>query len=137
MNGKPPKFTSPWKTTPSPQFDAQRIYRTKLAPPTDSQPKATPNPHQSHTKAIPKPYQSQETRLRCPSPSQETPLLPPPARSSVPCCPALRHSRNRPRQAPQPTVNRHSLCCRRGVYLEYYGLTEPPFDITPNPRFLF
>jgi general secretion pathway protein A len=24
-----------------------------------------------------------------------------------------------------------------GVYLDYYGLTEPPFDITPNPRFLF
>ena len=24
-----------------------------------------------------------------------------------------------------------------GVYLQYYGLTEPPFDITPNPRFLF
>src|SRR4051795_10618616 len=23
------------------------------------------------------------------------------------------------------------------VYLEYYNLTEPPFDITPNPRFLF
>jgi general secretion pathway protein A len=23
------------------------------------------------------------------------------------------------------------------VYLEYYGLTEPPFSITPNPRFLF
>jgi general secretion pathway protein A len=23
------------------------------------------------------------------------------------------------------------------VYLEYYGLTEPPFTITPNPRFLF
>ena len=23
------------------------------------------------------------------------------------------------------------------MYLEYYGLTEPPFDITPNPRFLF
>jgi general secretion pathway protein A len=23
------------------------------------------------------------------------------------------------------------------VYLEHYGLTEPPFDITPNPRFLF
>jgi general secretion pathway protein A len=23
------------------------------------------------------------------------------------------------------------------VYLEYYGLTEPPFDITPNPRFLY
>lgn len=26
---------------------------------------------------------------------------------------------------------------RRLVYLEYYGLTESPFDITPNPRFLF
>jgi general secretion pathway protein A len=26
---------------------------------------------------------------------------------------------------------------RKGVYLEYYGLKEPPFDITPNPRFLF
>jgi general secretion pathway protein A len=23
------------------------------------------------------------------------------------------------------------------VYLEYYGLREPPFSITPNPRFLF
>ena len=23
------------------------------------------------------------------------------------------------------------------MYLKYYGLTEPPFDITPNPRFLF
>jgi len=23
------------------------------------------------------------------------------------------------------------------VYLDYYGLTEPPFDITPNPRFMF
>ncbi len=23
------------------------------------------------------------------------------------------------------------------MYLDYYGLTEPPFDITPNPRFLF
>jgi general secretion pathway protein A len=23
------------------------------------------------------------------------------------------------------------------VYLEFYGLTEPPFDIAPNPRFLF
>ena len=23
------------------------------------------------------------------------------------------------------------------MYREYYGLTEPPFDITPNPRFLF
>jgi general secretion pathway protein A len=24
-----------------------------------------------------------------------------------------------------------------GVYLDYYGLSEAPFDITPNPRFLF
>src|SRR5437762_13406014 len=23
------------------------------------------------------------------------------------------------------------------VYLDYYGLIEPPFTITPNPRFLF
>lgn len=23
------------------------------------------------------------------------------------------------------------------MYLEYYGLTEPPFNITPNPRFLY
>jgi len=23
------------------------------------------------------------------------------------------------------------------VYLEYYGLKEPPFELTPNPRFLF
>jgi general secretion pathway protein A len=23
------------------------------------------------------------------------------------------------------------------VYLEYYGLKEPPFDLTPNPRFLY
>lgn len=23
------------------------------------------------------------------------------------------------------------------MYLEYYGLNEPPFDITPNPRFLY
>jgi general secretion pathway protein A len=26
---------------------------------------------------------------------------------------------------------------RCNVYLEYYGLTEPPFDLTPNPRFLY
>ena len=26
---------------------------------------------------------------------------------------------------------------RTGVYLDYYGLSDPPFDITPNPRFLF
>lgn len=23
------------------------------------------------------------------------------------------------------------------MYLEYFGLTEPPFDLTPNPRYLF
>src|SRR6516164_10924311 len=23
------------------------------------------------------------------------------------------------------------------MYLDYYGLTQAPFDITPNPRFLF
>src|SRR5213596_2842501 len=26
---------------------------------------------------------------------------------------------------------------RSTVYLQYYGLKEAPFDITPNPRFLF
>jgi general secretion pathway protein A len=26
---------------------------------------------------------------------------------------------------------------RVSVYLDYFGLTEPPFDLTPNPRFLF
>ena len=29
------------------------------------------------------------------------------------------------------------LLNRTCVYLDHYGLTEPPFDITPNPRFLF
>ena len=29
------------------------------------------------------------------------------------------------------------LLCPSVVYLEYYGLTEPPFNITPNPRFLY
>src|SRR6476660_3461328 len=31
----------------------------------------------------------------------------------------------------------HLSCSKVRVYLDYYGLTEPPFDITPNPRFLF
>src|ERR1043166_6514501 len=31
----------------------------------------------------------------------------------------------------------HCICSKAGVYLDYYGLTEPPFDITPHPRFLF
>jgi general secretion pathway protein A len=31
----------------------------------------------------------------------------------------------------------HHFCYIPGVYLNYYGLTEAPFDITPNPRFLF
>src|ERR1043165_3457860 len=31
----------------------------------------------------------------------------------------------------------HCICSKAGVYLDYYLLTEPPFDITPNPRFLF
>lgn len=36
-----------------------------------------------------------------------------------------------------PLGLRYGCCYASGVYLEYYGLTEPPFDITPNPRFLF
>jgi general secretion pathway protein A len=31
----------------------------------------------------------------------------------------------------------HDLRYAKGVYLDYYGLKEPPFNITPNPRFLF
>jgi len=34
-------------------------------------------------------------------------------------------------------ADRHLTCFTHSVYLDYYGLTEPPFDITPNPRFLF
>jgi general secretion pathway protein A len=29
------------------------------------------------------------------------------------------------------------FCYKRVVYLEFYGLKQAPFDITPNPRFLF
>ena len=33
---------------------------------------------------------------------------------------------------------RRVICATWGaVYLDYYGLKEPPFNITPNPRFLF
>jgi general secretion pathway protein A len=35
------------------------------------------------------------------------------------------------------TVPGTFLAFTRSVYLDYYGLSEPPFDITPNPRFLF
>lgn len=35
------------------------------------------------------------------------------------------------------TGARHHLCSLQGVYLDFYGLTDPPFDITPNPRFIF
>ncbi len=41
------------------------------------------------------------------------------------------------RQEPPCRGPRHLSCCSESVYVEYYGLTEPPFDITPNPRFLF
>lgn len=32
---------------------------------------------------------------------------------------------------------RQTPCLGQGVYLDYYGLDEPPFSITPNPRFLY
>src|SRR5207237_10346792 len=41
-----------------------------------------------------------------------------------------------PISEPFPSL-RHLFCLKSSVYLDYYGLTEPPFDITPNPRFLF
>jgi general secretion pathway protein A len=34
-------------------------------------------------------------------------------------------------------LSQRLLITRSVVYLAYYGLKEPPFDITPNPRFLF
>src|SRR5207237_2933117 len=58
-------------------------------------------------------------------------------------------SRFKTRRLSLPPVSRFSLlppllfpvgtisAKNASVYLEYYGLTEPPFDITPNPRFLF
>jgi general secretion pathway protein A len=36
-----------------------------------------------------------------------------------------------------PCVGGTDHADQAGVYLDYYGLSEPPFDITPNPRFLF
>src|SRR6266403_659122 len=36
-----------------------------------------------------------------------------------------------------PHPSGHRLCSISAVYLDFYGLSEPPFDITPNPRFLF
>lgn len=39
---------------------------------------------------------------------------------------------------PKPLVGIcRSFCYKHGVYLEFYGLKQAPFDITPNPRFLF
>ncbi len=32
---------------------------------------------------------------------------------------------------------RPHFCYKNRVYLQYYGLTAAPFDLTPNPRFLF
>jgi general secretion pathway protein A len=34
-------------------------------------------------------------------------------------------------------ASRRLFCYKRGVYLKFYELTLPPFDLTPNPRFLF
>jgi general secretion pathway protein A len=36
-----------------------------------------------------------------------------------------------------PIAGRGLICYKTRVYLEFYGLTEPPFDLTPNPKFLF
>jgi len=36
-----------------------------------------------------------------------------------------------------PSVFWHAIGYTAPVYLEYYSLSEPPFDITPNPRFLY
>jgi general secretion pathway protein A len=57
--------------------------------------------------------------------------------SCVSHCPHLRHSLDLAPEETSAAASRHPFCCKTGVYLDYYGLTEPPFDITPNPRFLF
>lgn len=31
----------------------------------------------------------------------------------------------------------HDSCLSTGVYLDFYHLKQPPFELTPNPRFLF
>ena len=36
-----------------------------------------------------------------------------------------------------PCHFRQRACCVCCVYLDFYGLKEPPFNITPNPRYLF
>src|SRR5881409_4027022 len=36
-----------------------------------------------------------------------------------------------------PSHFRQRACCVSCVYLDFYGLKEPPFNITPNPRYLF
>ena len=41
------------------------------------------------------------------------------------------------RNFPVPRELRQTPCYVPPVYLEYYGLKEPPFSITPNPRFLY
>lgn len=48
--------------------------------------------------------------------------------------PPFNHSSS-PKNLPFP--HRQLLLNIYTVYLEYYGLKEPPFTITPNPRFLF
>src|SRR6476646_7436848 len=41
------------------------------------------------------------------------------------------------RKASEISPGRQRECSHGLVYLEYYGLKEAPFNITPNPRFLF
>jgi general secretion pathway protein A len=42
-----------------------------------------------------------------------------------------------PSPVPAKAETRQSACFTEGVYLEFYGLKEPPFNITPNPRYMF
>src|SRR5580765_7132207 len=53
------------------------------------------------------------------------------------CEPSRTFSHEFWRSGPTPFWTRHTFGSGAFVYLEYYGLTEAPFDITPNPRFLF
>src|SRR5207245_9119486 len=110
--------------------------------PSGPRPLARPPPFRS-----PQP-QSAGTRALALGPPQLLGGRPPAAPRSAPggCPPTRLHDlagvHGGPRAAaPWPLrLPRHSACTSRGLppmYAEYFGLREPPFNITPDPRFLY
>jgi general secretion pathway protein A len=62
----------------------------------------------------------------------------------IPTKTRLRQPRSGRNSLPEPGIRHNSrfACCRElryqgRVYLDFYGLREMPFDLAPNPRFLF